>query len=221
MIFNRKCRSFPPFPCILLRNEGKPRSEVGRRLAMAARAVAMNKTEETAVSTNNVCIITTFNFRMTALEMALSLAACTDKYTSRAPVLVRCAGQAPRMRLQMTKCMLQTHEQLSYGSVPTDCVCQPSAGAHCHTNSDTASQDHTILRECLWLQTGPVLAGCTVADNSKDGNPPNITLHFRTDLLKVSTERIERPLLRLWQVQRERSMVSDRGLLWLDHRGTP
>jgi hypothetical protein len=39
------------------------------------------------------------------------------------------------------------------------------------------------------VQTGPVLAGCTVADNSKDGNPPNITLHFRTDLLKVVPNR--------------------------------
>ena len=40
-----------------------------------------------------------------------------------------------------------------------------------------------------------VLAGCTVADNSKDGNLPNITLRFRTDLLKDDAVMVMDPLM--------------------------
>ena len=40
-----------------------------------------------------------------------------------------------------------------------------------------------------------MLAGCTVADNSKDGNLPNITLRFRTDLLKDDAVMVMDPLM--------------------------
>lgn len=43
--------------------------------------------------------------------------------------------------------------------------------------------------------TGPVLSGCTVADNSKQGNLPNITLSFRTDLLKGDAIMVMDPLM--------------------------
>ncbi len=43
--------------------------------------------------------------------------------------------------------------------------------------------------------TGPVLGGCNVADNSKQGSLSNITLSFRTDLLKSDAVMVMDPLM--------------------------